>query len=212
MSQADLFDAAAFQEATGVSRETLERLSAYHALLLKWQPKINLVGPATIADAWRRHFLDSAQLLPLLPQGARRIADLGSGAGFPGLALAALGVGDVHLIESDARKCAFLREAARAMSVDVKVHNKRIEAVEALGVDVVTARALAPVTDLLRLGAPLLREGGEFLFLKGRNVEAELTEATKYWIMAVQRTPSRSDDEGSVLRLSAVRPAERGNI
>lgn len=211
MSQADLFTAEDFQAATGVSRETLDRLSIYHALLLKWQPKINLVGPATVADAWRRHFLDSAQLSSLLPEGTRRIADLGSGAGFPGLVLAAMGAGEVHLVESDVRKCAFLREAAREMAVDVKVHNKRIEAAGALGVDVVTARALAPIADLLRLGAPLLREGGGFLFLKGRNVDAELTEATKYWIMAVQRTPSRSDEEGCILRLSDVRPVERGN-
>lgn len=200
--QADLFDAAAFRSATGVSRETLDRLAVYHELLCKWQPKINLVGPATLADAWRRHFLDSAQLRPLLPEAPSRLADLGSGAGFPGLVLAALGVGEVHLIESDARKCAFLREAARVMGVDVTVHNRRIDAVAPLNVDIVTARALAPVAELIRLGAPHLRPGGEFLLLKGRNVDAELTEATKYWIMAAQRQPSRSDDEGCVLRLS----------
>ena len=211
VSRADTFDAAAFQKATGVSRETLGRLQAYHDLLLKWQLKINLVGPATIADAWRRHFLDSAQLFALLPEGTQRLVDLGSGAGFPGLALAIFGAPDVHLIESDARKCAFLREAARVAGVDVTVHNQRIEAVSGLHVDVVTARALAPVAELLRLGAPLLRPGGCFLLLKGRNVEPELTEATKCWNMAVQRQSSRSDDEGCVLRLSDVRPVERGN-
>lgn len=202
--QADSFDAAAFQAATGVSRETLDRLTAYHDLLLKWQPKINLVGPATVAEAWRRHFLDSAQLFPLLPSFPSRLADLGSGAGFPGLVLAAMGAGEVHLIESDARKCAFLREAARVMGVAVTVHNRRIEAVAPLNADFITARALAHVADLIRLGMPHLRPGGEFLLLKGRNVDAELTEATKYWIMAAQRQPSRSDDEGCVLRLSDV--------
>lgn len=199
--QAEHFDAAAFQAATGVSRETLDRLTAYHDLLLKWQPKINLVGPATLAEAWRRHFLDSAQLFPLLPGPPSRLADLGSGAGFPGLVLAAMGAGDVHLIESDARKCAFLREAARVMGVAATVHNRRIEAVTPLNADFITARALAPVAELIRLGTPHLRAGGEFLLLKGRNVDAELTEATKYWIMAAQRQPSRSDDEGCVLRL-----------
>jgi 16S rRNA (guanine527-N7)-methyltransferase len=207
----ELFDAEAFQAATGVSRETLERLRAYHDLLLKWQPKINLVGPVTVADAWRRHFLDSAQVFALLPGSASRLIDLGSGAGFPGLVLAILGALDVHLVESDARKCAFLREAARAAGASVTVHNKRIEALGDLQADVVTARALAPVGDLLRLGLPLLKEQGCFLFLKGRNVDAELTEATKYWIMAVQRQPSRSDDQGCVLHLSHVRPVAQGN-
>lgn len=209
MPPTEAFDAQAFQAVGGVSHETLSRLQVYHDLLLRWQPKINLVGPATIPDAWRRHFLDSAQLWPLLPAGTRRIVDLGSGAGFPGLVLAILGVPEVHLVESDARKCAFLREAARLAGVDVKVHNKRIEATAKIDADIVTARALAPVVDLLRLGAPLLCSGGGFLLLKGRNVDAELTEATKYWNMAVQRWPSRSDDEGCVLHLSDVRSVER---
>ena len=106
-----LFDAAAFQAETGVSRETLDRLAAYEATLRKWQPKINLVGPSTLPDAWRRHFFDSAQLFPLLPESVRVLVDLGSGAGFPGLVLSIMGVPEVHLVESDSRKCAFLREA-----------------------------------------------------------------------------------------------------
>lgn len=209
MLQIDAFDAAAFQAATGVSHETLARLQAYHDLLLRWQAKINLIGPATAPMAWRRHFLDSAQLAPLLPADTRRIADLGSGAGFPGLVLAIITGVESHLIESDARKCAFLREAARITAAPATVHMQRIEAVKGLTVDVVTARALAPVVDLLRWGAPLLRPGGSFLLLKGRNVDVELTEATKYWIMAAQHWPSRSDDEGRLLHLSDVRPVEQ---
>ena len=128
-----------FRQAAGVSRETLERLTAYADLLVKWQAKINLVGPDTIPSLWRRHFLDSAQVFPLLPQGIHRLVDMGSGAGFPGLVLAVMGVGDVHLIESDARKCAFLREAARITGTPVTVHNARIENLAPLGADVEAA-------------------------------------------------------------------------
>ena len=133
-----------FQAKSGVSRETLERLTIYADLLVKWQAKINLVGPETLADLWSRHMLDSAQLFPLIRPDAKRLVDLGSGAGFPGLVLGVMGAPDVHLVESDARKCAFLREAARLTGTTVTIHNKRIEQVAPLGADVVTARALAP--------------------------------------------------------------------
>lgn len=199
-----LLDARGFQNATGVSRETLERLTAYADLLRKWQPKINLVGPATLPDLWQRHFLDSAQLYPLLPEGTRSLADIGTGAGFPGLVLAILGVPDVHLIESDSRKCAFLREAARVTGTTVTVHNKRIEAVSGLAADVVTARALASLETLLGWAFPLLRPNGHCLFLKGQNVEGELTDTTKYWKMRAERFDSRSDPGGVVLRLGEI--------
>jgi 16S rRNA (guanine527-N7)-methyltransferase len=197
-------DADAFQKTTGVSRETLERLAVYEALLKKWQKTINLVGPKTLDDAWGRHFLDSAQLHPLLPESARVLVDLGSGAGFPGLVLAIMGVPEVHLIESDVRKCAFLREAARATGAPVTVHTKRIEAVQGLRADVVTARALAPLTDLLGWAAPFLGEQGVALFLKGQNVEDELTDTTKYWKMRSERFDSVTDPSGSILRLSGI--------
>lgn len=197
-------DADAFQKATGVSRETLERLAVYETLLKKWQKTINLVGPRTLDDAWGRHFLDSAQLHPLLPESAKVLVDLGSGAGFPGLVLAIMGVPEVHLIESDVRKCAFLREAARATGAPVTVHTKRIEAVQGLRADVVTARALAPLTDLLNWAAPFLGEQGVALFLKGQNVEDELTDTTKYWKMQTERFDSVTDSSGSILRLSGI--------
>ncbi|WP_448192208.1 16S rRNA (guanine(527)-N(7))-methyltransferase RsmG [Azospirillum sp. sgz301742] len=197
-------DAEGFQKATGVSRETLERLAVYEALLKKWQKTINLVGPKTLDDAWGRHFLDSAQLYPLLPESAKVLVDLGSGAGFPGLVLAIMGVPAVHLIESDVRKCAFLREAARATGAPVTVHNKRIEAVQGLQADVVTARALAPLTDLLGWATPFLDESGVALFLKGQNVEDELTSTTKYWKMRSERFDSVTDPSGSILRLSGI--------
>lgn len=198
------FDAAAFQAEAGVSRETLDLLAAYEATLRKWQPKINLVGPSTLPDAWRRHFLDSAQLYPLIPESARVLVDLGSGAGFPGLVLAIMGVPEVHLVESDARKCAFLREAARAANAKVTVHNKRIEAVTGVEADVVTARALAPLNDLLAWAHPFIGNRGVAVFPKGQNVAEELTDTTKYWKMRTERFDSRTDPTGTILRVSGI--------
>ncbi len=198
------FDAIAFQDETGVSRETRDRLTAYEAVLRKWQPKINLVGPSTLPDLWRRHFLDSAQLLPLLPEGARVLVDLGSGAGFPGLVLAILGVPEVHLVESDSRKAAFLREAARVAGVSVTVHNKRIETVTGIAADVVTARALAPLSDLLSWSFPFLGARGTGLFLKGQTLDDELTAAAKSWTLRCERFDSRSDPTGTILRVNGI--------
>lgn len=198
------FDASAFQRETDVSRETLDRLAAYEAVLRKWQPKINLVGPSTLPDLWRRHFLDSAQLLPLLPEGARVLVDLGSGAGFPGLVLAILGVPEVHLIESDSRKAAFLREAARVAGAAVTVHNKRIEAVAGIAADVVTARALAPLSDLLNWSHPFLGSRGTALFLKGQTLDDELTATTGSWRMRTECFASRTDPTGTIVRMDGI--------
>jgi 16S rRNA (guanine527-N7)-methyltransferase len=197
-------DAASFQAATGVSRETLASLSAYEALLRKWQPRINLVGPSTMSELWSRHFLDSAQLYALLPEGARVLVDLGSGAGFPGLVLAILGVPEVHLIESDSRKAAFLREAAREAGAKITVHNKRIEAVPPFPADVVSARALAPLSQLLSWAHPFLGSRGVGVFPKGQTVEEELTDSTKYWTFEVERFSSRTDPGGTILRVKGI--------
>ncbi|WP_029010836.1 16S rRNA (guanine(527)-N(7))-methyltransferase RsmG [Azospirillum halopraeferens] len=194
----------AFRDVSGVSRETLDRLAAYEALLRKWQASINLVGRSTLDDVWRRHILDSAQLVPLLPAGTRTLVDLGSGAGFPGLVLALMGVPDVHLVESDSRKCAFLREAARVTATPVTVHNRRIEAVSPFPADAVTARALAPLGDLLAWAEPFLAAHTVALFLKGQNLEDELTLATKSWKMSAERFPSATDPNGTVLRVSGI--------
>ncbi|CAA7621115.1 Ribosomal RNA small subunit methyltransferase G [Magnetospirillum sp. SS-4] len=193
-----------FMTKSGVSRETLDRLSHYADLLVKWQARINLVGPDTLPDLWRRHFLDSAQLFRLIPPEARRLADLGSGAGFPGLVLAVMGAPDVHLVESDSRKCAFLREAARVTGTGVTIHNQRIEKVAPLAADVVTARALAPLGQLLGWAEPHLAGGGRCLFLKGRGVEDELTATAKEWNIALDRSPSETDPAGQVLQLREV--------
>ena len=187
-----------------VSRETLARLEAYVALLGAWSGRINLVGRDTLGDAWRRHILDSAQLLPLLPQAAASLVDLGSGAGLPGLVLAILGAPPVTLVEADARKCAFLREAARVTGTEVSVRNARIEAIRPEPVDVVTARALAPLDRLLDLAAPFLAPHSVCLFLKGARAEQELTLARERWTMREAAFPSRSDPRGVVIRLQQI--------
>jgi 16S rRNA (guanine527-N7)-methyltransferase len=193
-----------FAAASGVSRETMERLEAYAALLVAWSARINLVGRATLGDLWRRHFLDSAQLLPLIPSNAKNLVDLGSGAGFPGLVLAILGVRGVELIEADSRKAAFLREATRVTAAAATIRGCRIEAVAPYEADVVTARGCAPLDRLLTLGERFIGQRSTCLFLKGMHTEEELTTAGKAWRMSVSRHPSRADPGGSVLLLQQV--------
>jgi len=185
-----------------VSRETLQRLETYAALLAKWQAKINLVGPATLPDLWHRHFLDSAQLLNFLPRGGGgTLVDLGSGAGFPGLVLAILTDFQVQLVDSDQRKCAFLRQVALECGVldRLTIHAKRIEQVTGIAADVVTARACAPLDELLGLAVPLVGEKGTCLFLKGAQVEEELTQAQRRWTMRLERRASITDPAGNLL-------------
>ena len=198
-------DAQGFAHLVPVSRETLARLEAYAALLVRWSARINLIGRDTIADLWHRHILDSAQLQSFIPAGASSLIDLGSGAGLPGLVLAIIGVSGVELVEADSRKCAFLREAARIAEVPVAIRGCRVQAVPPHPVDVVTARALAPLDRLLGLAEPFLAPGGsECLLLKGERVEDELTLARRHWTMTVSLHQSRSDPRGVVLRLQQV--------
>jgi len=200
-----------FAEFVPVSRETLARLEAYAELLTRWSARINLVGRDTIADLWRRHILDSAQLWAFVPERARNMIDLGSGAGFPGLVLAILGVRGVELVDADSRKCAFLREAVRITETDATIRPCRIEVVPRHPVDIVTARACAPLDRLLGLAEPFHAPGSECLFLKGERVEEELTLARKHWTMTVSTCQSRSDPRGVILRLRQVaREPRRG--
>ena len=188
-----------------VSRETIERLEAYLALLAKWQEKVNLVGISTMPDAWRRHVLDSAQLLKYIPDLDRPIVDLGSGAGFPGLVLAVMGAPRVHLIESNVRKCVFLREAARATGAHVTVVNKRIEAAAwSMSADVVCSRACANLSHLIGWAHDMLTQDGVCLFHKGQYVDRELTESQKKWTMACKSHPSLSDPGGVILEISGI--------
>ena len=196
----------AFRALTGIDAATLERLSVYLRLLEKWQPRINLVGRGSLGDPWRRHMLDSAQLVHLLPERASIIVDIGSGAGFPGLVIAIMAHRHVHLVDSDARKCAFLSEAARLTKALASVHNQRIECLQDLKADVVTARACAPLPRLLQYAAPLLRPGGRCLFLKGEAAAAELTASEKTWMMHLTRLQSRSDPSGTILMVDDLHP------
>jgi 16S rRNA (guanine527-N7)-methyltransferase len=211
VSAAAALGAAGFAAASGVSRETMERLEAYAVLLIAWSARINLVGRTTLDDLWRRHFLDSAQLLPLFPSDVESLVDLGSGAGFPGLVLAILGVRGVELIEADSRKAAFLREAARVTGADITIRGCRIEAVAPHEVDVLTARGCAPLDRLLVLGERFIGQRTTCLFLKGVHADEELTEAGKAWRMSVSRHPSRADPGGSVLLLQQVVREPRGD-
>ena len=200
---------------TPVSRETLARLDAYVATLLAWQQRINLIAPSTEPKLWTRHIADSLQLLALAPE-AKIWVDLGSGGGFPGLAIACALVdrpeARVHLVESNAKKAAFLREAARAAGAPAQVHAVRIEDfVEnfAAPVDVVTARALAPLAELLAAAYPLLKSGAVGLFPKGQDVGAELTEAAKYWSIQSSLVPSLTDPKGRIVRITGIRPVRQ---
>ena len=212
------YTAYAFQSDTGVSRETLGRLEAYVALLTKWQRRMNLVGSRSLGDVWRRHMLDSAQLLDLGPAGARVWVDVGSGAGFPGLVLAALGCGKVFLVEKDARKCVFLREAVRLLEADAEVVESRIEEIgESRQEDrpfpppqVITARALAPLDRLLAMVAPLCGTETVCLFPKGLDVGCELTIIAKYTKLTVDELPSRTAARATILRIRGLADGNRG--
>lgn len=193
----------------GIDADVLERLGTYIDVLKKWQTAINLVGPKTLTDPWRRHILDSAQIVPLLG-GAESIADLGSGAGLPGLIVAIMTGRPVTLIESDQRKAAFLREAARATGTEIDVRAQRIEAVPPLPAEAVTARALAPLEKLLPLVARHLKNGGKAVLLKGAEADRELTEAAEKWTMDIKKTESLTDSSATILTLTGLAPKHVG--
>jgi 16S rRNA (guanine527-N7)-methyltransferase len=198
--------AGGFARISHVSRETLEQLEAYVVLLSAWNTRINLVGRNTMGDIWRRHILDSAQLFEFLPRRTRVLVDLGCGAGLPGLVLAMMGIPEVHLIESDQRKAAFLREAVRVTGVAATVHAARIENVPAFAADAVTARALADLGQLIEMSEKFRSDRTVSLFLKGESVEGELLAAKARWRMQASALPSRSDPGGIVLRLEEIEP------
>jgi 16S rRNA (guanine527-N7)-methyltransferase len=208
VSRAKPLSEADFQAQLGVSRETLGRLERYATLLRKWSAAINLVAPDSLNDLWRRHMLDSAQLARLLPAVQSRIADLGSGAGFPGLVLAILGCGEVHLVESDRRKAQFQREVSRETAAQATIHVARIEKLSPLSARVVTARALAPLDRLLDYVARHLAEDGLALLPKGRGWQTELADAERRWDFAAAVHPSLSDPEAQILAISALRRKE----
>ena len=200
-----------------IAPDVLSRLDRFAGLLLQWQATTNLVAPSALPELWTRHIADSLQLVPLAPD-AKHWVDLGSGGGFPGLviacALADTSGAVVHLVESNQKKAAFLREAARITGAPAKIHPVRIEDFVdhfAEPVEIVTARALAALDNLIESAYPLLKRGAHGLFLKGQDIEAELTAASKYWTIDAELIPSVTDSSGRIVRLRAAesrRPAK----
>ena len=184
-----------------VSRETLERLEAYVTTLQSWSVRLNLISRHDLRVVWPRHVNDSLQLAPLVDPGLSHAIDLGSGAGFPGLILAIATNVRFHLVESDQRKAAFLREAARITGAPATIHPARIESLAIAPAPLITARALAPLARLLPLAAPLLAENGECLFLKGAQAQAELDEAAQDWHMELHRYESRTSPDATILQI-----------
>ena len=205
MSQNTQNDRAKALTLTPVSDDALARLDKYVALLTQWQSRINLIAPSTVPQLWTRHIADSLQLLRHAPD-ARIWIDLGSGAGLPGIpiacALAQTPGAQVHLVESNGKKAAFLREAVRITGVPAQVHAERIENYgESYSgkTDVVTARALAPLNSLLDQALPFMAEGAIGLFLKGQDIEAELTDSSKRWSVEATKAKSVTDPAGCVM-------------
>jgi len=199
----EAFGPDAFAEVAGVSHETRARLEAYIALLVSWNRRHNLVSDASLAEVWHRHVYDSAQLVPLLPDGARTLADIGSGAGFPGLVIAIMRPAiAVTLFEATRKKAEFLEAVARELSLDrVAVRNQRAETAPRQVFDVVTARACAPLPKLIEYAQEFVGPGTVCLFLKGQNLVSELTDARKSWRMTVRQHPSVTHPFGAVLEI-----------
>jgi 16S rRNA (guanine527-N7)-methyltransferase len=200
-----------------VSPAVTARLDRFVDLLLAWQRRTNLIAPSTVASLWTRHVADSLQVVGLVAApGAKPpvVVDIGSGGGFPGMvvacAVADVRGSEVHLVESNLKKAAFLREAVRETGAPAVVHPGRIEqvsaALEAIGVDYVTARAVAPLRDLFGLIAPLVKRGAKAILLKGQDLELELTESAKHWNIESETVPSRTSGSGRILIVHSLQP------
>jgi 16S rRNA (guanine527-N7)-methyltransferase len=206
-----------FAQAFNVPRETMDRLERYAAMLVDWQSRANLVAPSTLPQIWQRHFADSAQVLRLAPD-AKTWLDLGSGAGFPGLVIAILQANQrnfrMHLVESSAKKCAFLAEVAKATDAPVEIHGMRIEELapqaKSLAPEIVTARALAPLPRLLELAAPFLGHGARGIFLKGRGATAEIEEARRRFDFACVLHPSATAPDSAIVELRDLAKRKKG--
>lgn len=202
----------AFLEAVSVSRETERRLDTFAELLTKWNRHINLVSASTLKDLWSRHFLDSAQLLSLAEGRSGLWLDVGTGGGFPGIVVAIIAAEAqpdlrVRCIESDQRKATFLRTVARECGVSVEVLSERVERVEPAGADVISARALAPLDDLLAYAQRHLKPGGLALFLKGAGYREELETALVNWRFQVDTYPSKTNPDAVVLKIGDIERA-----
>ncbi|TNE59733.1 MAG: 16S rRNA (guanine(527)-N(7))-methyltransferase RsmG [Alphaproteobacteria bacterium] len=197
-----------FRQKLDVSRETLADLTLYAELLVKWQKKINLISGKTLDAVWERHFLDSAQIAFLEPAPEGPWLDFGSGAGFPGLVVSLIHKKTpgfrMHLVESNGKKVAFLREVIRATGAPAQVHSVRMEDLTPFPVKTISARAVATVSDLLALAEGFVTLSPTFIFPKGQDVDQELTEASKYWNIDLDKYPSMTDPQGVILRIKDV--------
>jgi len=203
-----VFDEKSFFEQTGVSRETMEKISIYADLLEKWQKQINLVSGATMADLWRRHFHDSFQLTALIDGAAAkklRFLDIGSGAGFPGLLLSVLDIGEFHMVESNNKKCAFMRQVIRETGCNAVVHNERAESLAPFHVDYIVSRACASLDKLFDLGRHFIRDDTICLFLKGQIADQEIQQARKNWRFDVEKFTSITEESGMILKVSHIK-------
>jgi 16S rRNA (guanine527-N7)-methyltransferase len=206
-----LMDAEGFAAVSGATADQMADLERFRVLLAERNEVMNLIGPATVPDFWSRHAWDSAQLLRLAPD-ARAWADLGAGAGLPGLVLAILGKDvlgfHVDLVESMTKRCKFLSEVVEALALPATVHNARAENLD-LTVEIVTARACAPLHRLLGYARPYLQGGATGLFLKGQDVVAEMKEAARYWEYEADVVPSKSDPRGRIVRVKRLGRARK---
>ncbi len=186
----------------------LKKFELYKNILLKWQKSVNLISPNTINEIETRHFLDSAQIYDYIDPSAQ-IADLGSGAGFPGMILSIMGASDITLIESDQKKCIFLNEVARNYKISPNVFCSRIEDFSKnhpeKKFDIITARALSSLAQLLDYAYPLLKNNGKCIFLKGEKSDLEILEALKKYMFHVEHILSTTDDNGKILILSSIK-------
>lgn len=195
-------------ERLGVSRESVARLEILVSVTQSWQRRINLIAPSTVPEIWTRHILDSAQLLPLIHKNISAIADLGSGGGFPALVMAAIQPAPVHMFESNAKKLAFLAEALRQMGVKGFLHTERLEQRRAPKdmpkIQLVTARAFAPMLELLGYAEPFFAAGATGLFHKGQDIEAEMTTAAKSWTITALKHSSLTDSQAVILEVKEI--------
>ncbi|MDH5453405.1 MAG: 16S rRNA (guanine(527)-N(7))-methyltransferase RsmG [Paracoccaceae bacterium] len=201
---------AEFTVSRNVSRETLEKLKLYEALLRKWTPAINLVAKSTLDTIWERHFLDSAQVFDLAPKSGRHWVDMGSGGGFPGMIAAILAGAErpemqVTLVESDNRKATFLATVARETDTPVTVISERVESLPDLSADILTARALAPLDQLLAFADKHLMPTGTALFQKGANHTAEIEQAIEKWQFSLQKHISMTDPNAVILAIGGIK-------
>ncbi|MGB8814855.1 MAG: 16S rRNA (guanine(527)-N(7))-methyltransferase RsmG [Paracoccaceae bacterium] len=196
-------------EGLSVSRETMERLKNLVTLVEKWNPTINLIAKSTTGDVWARHILDSAQLYLLAPEAATQWVDLGSGGGFPGLVISCIAAEkrpqmNVTLVEADQRKATFLRQAGMSLGLNLRVVVARIESVEPLNAEIISARALAPLDILLGFTSRHMAADGLALLQKGANYAAEITAARKNWSMSLEAVASKTEPNAAILVVKAL--------